>query len=689
MLCHIALATALAAPSAHAAQRDIPRIKLMPNTPQPFEMRDWQATAEAYNEFVFDLEAKGEFLPLVWLDESGVNFDGPTFGLPSYVGDARLTGRNHEGITAMGAVLGASVAGLPTSRGTHDWAPMCRHYFNVDTGERLALNYTEGDTGGSFWYEILPNILFLALNDRAVQGAFDEKARIIADRWREAVQAMGGGTPELSFDYTAFDFDEMEPVANGQWTEPDAAAGIAWLEYSAWKRFGDSDHLQTAEWCLTWLHDRRDNPYYESLLPWGALTAARVNAERGAWYDVDKLLNWCFEPTSTCRPGWGVIADRWGEYDCHGLLGSTTGDGGYAFAMNSFVQAGALVPVARYDDRYARAIGKWMLNAANAARLFYPDAHPTDRQSSSFWKGDPDSVIAYEGLRKWWEGTGPYATGDPLRLEWGPKTDLGLYGSSYVGFFGGIIARTNHEHILQLDCLPTDFYRDKAYPTYLYYNPYREPKAVRLDVGPEPTDFYDAATDTFVRRNARGKTSFRLAADSAAVIVLAPASGEVTREGMRTLVDGVVIDYVTATPWTPELIGDTNAWYIHMNEAIVNGTERGLRIEVAPGNTWGIASVPEVLLPEGARDLRVRVSDLGGGATWMMKLLGDTNGDGRSDGRYEAWLPLWKGSTQRRLSTPVHPSLLADAETPLIRVELVVEGPPGAYVEFSAVEVVE
>jgi len=26
--------------------------------------------------------------------------------------------------------------------------------------------------------------------------------------------------------------------------------------------------------------------------------------------------------------------------------------------------------------------------------------------------------------------------------------------------------------ILQLDCLATDFFHDRAYPTYLYYNPY-------------------------------------------------------------------------------------------------------------------------------------------------------------------------------------------------------------------------
>ena len=178
------------------------------------------------------------------------------------------------------------------------------------------------------------------------------------------------------------------------------------------------------------------------LLPFGTLTAARLNAELGRDYDVDRLLNWCFG-ISDCRGGWGVTVGNWGGYDCDGLLGSIDNRGGYAFAMNTFAQAGALVPLARYDPRYARAIGKWMLNLANAARLFYPGALPPGHETSAFWKGDPQHVIAYEGLRHEWLGKSPCATGDPVAMNWGPKTDLGLYGSSYVGMLGAIVRPTN------------------------------------------------------------------------------------------------------------------------------------------------------------------------------------------------------------------------------------------------------
>jgi len=205
-------------------------------------------------------------------------------------------------------------------------------------------------------------------------------------------------------------------------------------------------------------------------------------------------------------------------------------------------------------------------------------------------------------------------------------------------------------------------------------------------VGPELRDVYDATRDAFVRRNARGKTALRLAPDSAALIVLAPAGGQVTREGMRTLVDGVVVDYVTATPWTPQLIRRAEAWHIQMNEAIVSGEDRGLRVEVAPGKTWGIASVPEFVLPEGAQRLTIRVAELGGGGKWLVKLLGDLNGDGRFGLHTEHWLPLRKASVRRSLSVQLHPGLRQTPERPLERLELVVEGPPGAYAVFSGLD---
>ena len=277
-------------------------------------------------------------------------------------------------------------------------------------------------------------------------------------------------------------------------------------------------------------------------MPFGATTAARMNAELGRDYDVDRFLNWCFGVSDT-RGGWGVSVGRWGDYDCDGLAASIDNRGGYAFAMNTFVQAGALVPLVRYQPQYARAIGKWMLNLTNSARLFYPGAMPPGHETSAFWKGDPQHAIAYEGLRAEWLGMSPCATGDPVAMKWGPKTDLGLYGSAIVGMLGGIVRPTSDPRILQLDCLATDFFRDQAWPTFLCYNPYPESREFDYTVGEGPSDLYDVLRGEIVMRDARGKARLALPADSASLTVVVPAGARLTREGVRTLIDGVVVNW--------------------------------------------------------------------------------------------------------------------------------------------------
>ena len=102
-----------------------------------------------------------------------------------------------------------------------------------------------------------------------------------------------------------------------------------------------------------------------------------------------------------------ISGEQWGGEDVGGLLGTMRPNTsnpvqGYAFAMNTYANAMPVVALVRYEDRYSRAIGKWMLNAASAARLFYGNAHPPENQSSEFWTGDPHNSIAYEGLRHHW-----------------------------------------------------------------------------------------------------------------------------------------------------------------------------------------------------------------------------------------------------------------------------------------------
>jgi len=147
-------------------QEDIATVELMPNLPEPYELIDWREKAIAYDRLVFDFDARGEFLPLVWLDNSRIDCDRPTFGLPSYVGSpnqAKGITNSQESITCMGAVLGATLAGIDKSHQEHDYAAMCEAWFNTANAMNLVLNRRRDFPGSSFWYELFPHIVFYGL----------------------------------------------------------------------------------------------------------------------------------------------------------------------------------------------------------------------------------------------------------------------------------------------------------------------------------------------------------------------------------------------------------------------------------------------------------------------------------------------------------------------------------------------
>ena len=288
------------------------------------------------------------------------------------------------------------------------------------------------------------------------------------------------------------------------------------------------------------------NPAYELQMAYGAYLAARMNAETGTTFDVVKMVNWCFD-VSPIR-SWGATVGTWGGYDCAGLIGEINGVNDYAFAMNTFEQVGALVPLVRYDPRFARAIGKWVLNAANASRLFYGDHLPDVNQDSRIWTkaNDPQSVVAHEALKQRGPASvSPYATGDAIAGGWAP-TNLSLYSSSHAGILGAIIDTTEVRGVLKLDLLVTDYFHGPAYPSSLLFNPDSVAHAVQLQVGTASADVYDAVSKTFIAQGVTGLASVTVPAREAVVAVVTPAGGTVTYDEERMLVNGVVVDYRSA-----------------------------------------------------------------------------------------------------------------------------------------------
>jgi hypothetical protein len=270
--------------------------------------------------------------------------------------------------------------------------------------------------------------------------------------------------------------------------------------------------------------------------------AARMNAEQGTDYDVDKFINWIFDADSNCRPGFGVIEGNWDGYDVNGLIGSNSNKGGYAFLMNTFDAISTLLPMVRYDSRYAKAIGRWMTNVASNTRYFYPDQVPAEKQSDYYWKEDKDHVIAYEGIQHYSkEGIEFFVSGMKEDVPDIIKTNFGVYGSAHVGYLAAVASNTNQEKILKLDCLATDFFNKKAYPTYLYYNPYEEEKEVEIDVGFPKKSLYDSVQNKILMENVAGIVKLKIPTDSARVIVLIPADSKLKKKGGNIYANDVFI----------------------------------------------------------------------------------------------------------------------------------------------------
>jgi Concanavalin A-like lectin/glucanases superfamily/Secretion system C-terminal sorting domain/PKD domain len=534
-------------------QVTIPRIEKMPNQPAPYNLRNWKQVARQYDSFVYDVTKTGQYLPLISIGASGVNYpQNKTIKLFSYVGSPS----GSEAINVLPSLVGATLVGNDKSNQYgQNWLLMSQDFFNKANGENIYLNNAGAGSGGDWWYDMMPNVFFYQLYDLYpnIGGEANTQFTTIADRFLEAVRAMGGrdtawALPNMN--YRAWKFKTQQPLATGV-IEPEAAGAFAWVLYNAYKKTGNKDYLKGAEWAMEFLSGLTANPSYELQLPYGTYTAAKMNAELGTTYDIPKMVNWSFD--KGILRGWGTIVGTWGGFDVSGLVGEAN-DGGndYAFQLNGVQQAAALVPMVRYDKRFARAIGKWALNLANATRLFYPKYLPNNLQDASAWSNvhDPNQVVGYEALREKWQGLSPFSTGDALGGGWA-GTNLALYGTSSIGYLGSIIEATNVEKILKLDLLKTDFFHGKTYPTYLFYNPYPTNQTVQLDAGSTAVDVYEALSETFITKNITGTTTLTIPANQAILVTLTPANGSVTYERNRMLVNNTVVDYrQTVTPYT-------------------------------------------------------------------------------------------------------------------------------------------
>ena len=540
-------------------QRNIPRVDKMPYHPKPYKFRDWEKTALDFDAYIFDFNQKGPFLPLIWKDGQKRNFPDTTFGIYTALGDIRMgpavnNGENHEALGALGAVLGATMVGIDKSKQDGvNYVRMLRNYFNKDNGWNVIQNFTNkgahigGGYGNDFWYEVHNNVLFYSVADKyRNEPEFDDILFQIAEKFYTSDSIMGNN---YSFSY--FDFKEMKGFKNHIPTQEDVAGGYAFILYSAWVKFKNPKYLKAAQNAINVLYNQKENRFYEAMMPVAAQIASRLNAEHGTDYDLNRFLDWTFDGTAVGREGWGVLADQWGGYDVSGLAGSTVHNGGYGFLMNTFDLILPLSSMVRYDQRYSNAVGKWALNASNAARFCYPYEMPDSLQAIPQFKGITKNVIAYEGIIKEsiypeFKGITPFAQGDgPL---WYPnmpqQTMFSVYGSGHVGFFGGIIKATNVPEILQINCTNADFFASqKSFDTYLYFNPYDTTQKVNINLGEGKYHLYDLNTQKVVKKNASKITSFPVSVQSSTTLVLVPANLTFRNKDGKLYAGDVIVDY--------------------------------------------------------------------------------------------------------------------------------------------------
>lgn len=541
-------------------QKEIPLVEQMPDMPSPYKIKNWKAIAQAQDRLLYDFNAKGDLLPLCWWDDSNYNFKGTSFGIVSYVGQQRnrRSTYTYESLPVMGSIIGATLAGIDKSNQNGvDYVSMIRQFYNRRNGHNVIMNnLNRSRTGETFWYEVFPGMAFSIICDLYPENRELSSLMVAnAEKWLEAVDGLCRGREYPDFNYTGYDLSAGEARYNGIWHEPDGAAGISYLEYAAWKRSGNKKCLQGALSCMRYLQERpaAEGPYYEIMMPYGAYLAVRLNAEMGTDFDEMKMLSWCFDGENSDRDGWGVVAERWNGYDVHGLVGQKKYES-YMFAMNTFSQVGALLPIVKYNPAYSHTIAKWVLNAVNASRLFYADEHPLNRQTSPTWKYDPGHSICYEGLRNSLRGNhfecfigvlaskGPYAVGDQVKY-FNSHTDLCPYGSAWSGIFAGIVNTTDVEGILQLDCNATDFFGDRSLPHYLLFNPHDSAQTVTVKLPEGQWDVYDLVSGAFVARRAGGTASLEISSKGTVNLVCIPAGRKLTMSEGHLMAGKSVVKY--------------------------------------------------------------------------------------------------------------------------------------------------
>lgn len=532
-----------------AAQKSVSLIDAMPDMPDDFVLIDWQEKAEGFHNLAFseDLTDEQNFLPLFRVDD----VNGKRIGtMPAFVGLKEEQDRppngystaNSEAVTFVNAVLSGSLIGIDMSDVYgEDYVSMCLQFINREGVLTNWLGAASAVT--SMWYMQFSTLQLFALAD-LYPGLTElqKSVRIIADKYYEALKVLGGGSDAgLDMSIQSFDFAAMQPVKQmagaGSWYERDSAVTIGLMMYWAYRHWGDDKFLESSLWCADYIDAYEGNAQYEIAYVYCPYFFAMLNAEVGTDYDISKQFEKILSTDSDARSGWGYTNVAMNTDDNPALYAVCQSNNPYYWYMNTVEGAAAFMPMVLYDQSYANAVGKYVLNAVNSSRYFFSDGPLKDRRNkdATVWESAYAKYVPFEAIH-WMTDGGTqhikngnvpadadlYLSGDPVEENWDFQTEHSMYSGAATGKFGGTVQPTEVEGILRIDLSKQDYMREApSYQTYLYYNPHGEDKKVTVELGYRFYDLYDSVSDAFIQKNATGSAELTIPAKNSVCLVMA------------------------------------------------------------------------------------------------------------------------------------------------------------------------
>ena len=153
----------------------IPRIESFPSKPVGYRLIDWRQRSMDYVRYAVNPSQQGEYLPLIWWDDSQIEGRETTFGLPSYVGmkgQWRVFRNAHESFVTVGTLNSGTRLGLDMSAYPVPGSSVPVNLVRMQKAYYLNKNQVFSDsmsgdepTRQTFFYELSPSILMAPLCD--------------------------------------------------------------------------------------------------------------------------------------------------------------------------------------------------------------------------------------------------------------------------------------------------------------------------------------------------------------------------------------------------------------------------------------------------------------------------------------------------------------------------------------------